>query len=80
MSEAQIGRTFRENCVVGTVMARDGSVWDGIHKEGKTNLVVLNGKRYRQLLKTNPISYARQHCHRNFLLHENAPPHRARIV
>ena len=44
---------FREDCVVGTVMAGGCSVhvWGGIHHGGKTDLVVLqnsvNGDRYR---------------------------------
>jgi hypothetical protein len=52
---------FREDCVVGTVMAGGCSVhvWGGIHHGGKTDLVVLqnsvNGDRYRQLLQTELI-------------------------
>jgi transposase len=48
-------------------------------------LVVLqnsvNGDRYRQLLQTELIPYARQRFRRNVLLqHVNAPAHRARVV
>ena len=36
---------------------------------------------YRQLLQTELIPYARQRFRRNVLLqHDNAPPHRARVV
>lgn len=81
------GERFREDCVVGTVMAGGDSVhvWVGIHHGGKTDMVVLqssvNGDRYRQLLQTELIPYARQRFRRNFLLqHDNATPHRARVV
>ena len=41
----------------------------------------VNGERYRQLLQTELIPYARRHFRRNFLLqHDNATPHRARVV
>ena len=51
----------------------------------ESDLVVLqnsvNGDRYRQLFQTEFIPYARQRFRRNFLLqHDNAPPHRARVV
>ena len=83
----QKGKRFRKDRVVGTVMADGGSVhtWDGIHHGGKTDLVVLqnsvNGDRYRHLLQTELIPYARQRFRRNVLLqHDNAPQHRARVV
>ena len=83
----QQGEGFREDCVVGTVMAGGGSVhvWGGIHHGGKTDLVALqnsvNGDRYRKLLQTELIPFARQRFRRNVLLqHDNAPPHRARVV
>jgi hypothetical protein len=78
----QQGERFREDCFVGTVMAGGSSVhvWGGIHHGGKTDLVVLqnavNDDRYRQLLQTELIPYARQWFRRN----DNAPPHRARVV
>ena len=41
----------------------------------------VNGDRYRQLLQTKLIPHARQRFRRNCLLqHDNAPPHRARVV
>ena len=60
-------------------------VWSGIHHGRKTDLVALqnsvNGDRYRQPLQTELIPYAKQRFRRNFLLqHDNAPPHRARVV
>lgn len=81
------GERFNDDCLQHQVAHGGGSVhvWAGIHHNGKTDLVVLQGnvnqRSYRRLLETVCLPHARRVYGNNFLLQDdNAPAHRARTV
>ena len=80
------GERFADSCVRSSRQGRGGSVmiWAGISEQGKTDLVFvegnMNAQRYiDQVLQPVILPYAHNHG-QNFMMNDNARPHRARIV